>query len=111
MTEKEIREKLKKKLSSYNSIRWECKQLADELERLESTMTSPRVQALDGMPKGAGGGGDAMASVVAELMDLQARYKDKLHRLNAAMAEVEDIIDTLDNPTEQIGRASCRERV
>ena len=98
-TEK-LREQIKRKLHNYNNVRWECKQVADRLAELETTATSPRVQALDGMPHGTGGG-DAMTGIVAELVKLQEKYKDKLHQLNATLFEVEDMIDRLGDPVER----------
>jgi len=99
--EEQLREQIKRKLHRYNATRWECKQIADQLEQLRATAESPRSQAMDGMPHGSGGGGDAMAGLVAELVALQEKYLDKLHRLNAALAEVEDMIDSLEDPTER----------
>lgn len=98
-TEK-LREQIKRRLHNYTDVRWECKQIADQLTALEATATSPRVQALDGMPHGTGGG-DAMTGIVAELVNLQQKYKDKLHRLNATLAEVENMVDSLDDPVER----------
>lgn len=100
MTRDGLREQIKQKLHSYNAIRHECKQIVDQLKALETAATSPRIQALDGMPHGSGGG-DAMAGIVAELVQLEEKYKDKLHRLHAAMAEVEDMIDSLEDPVER----------
>ena len=42
-----------------------------------------------------------MTGIVAELVGLQESYKNKLHRLNAALAEVEDMVDSLDDPVER----------
>lgn len=100
MTRAELREQIKQKLHSYNATRHECKQIADQLTALETTATSPRIQALDGMPHGHGGG-DAMAGIVAELVKMEEKYKAKLHRLNASLAEVEDMIDSLEDPVER----------
>ena len=98
--EEQLRDQIKRKLYKYTDIRDECSQIADQLQRLETAITSPRVQALDGMPHGSGDG-DAMAGLVAELVGLQEKYKAKLHRLNAALDEVEDLIAVLDDPVER----------
>lgn len=95
-----LREQIKQKLHSYNGAREECKQIDNQLKELETAVTSPRIQAMDGMPRGSGGG-DAMTSIVAELVQLEEKYKDKLHRLHTAMAEVEDLIGSLDDPVER----------
>lgn len=100
ITKDQLRDQIKRKLNTYTATRRECKQLADQLEQLRTTMESPKVQALDGMPH-ASSRGDAMTGIVAELIGLQNKYMDKLHRLNAAMAEVEDMIGSLEDPTER----------
>lgn len=100
MTEqKKIREHIKHKLSRYNSLTWERHQLEEQLVSLEATATAPRVQALDGMPRGSGGG-DVMASIVAELVSLREKYKAKLSQIVEAQTEVENLIDSLE-PTER----------
>lgn len=98
--DEQLREQIKRKLHRYNDTRWECKQIAEQLEQLRATIEAPRSQAMDGMPHGSRGG-DAMAGIVAELVGLQEKYTDKLHRLNAALAEVEDMIGGLEDPTER----------
>jgi hypothetical protein len=99
--EEQIRDQIKRKLYKYTDVRDECEQVAQQLEQLRATAESPRIQALDGMPHGSGGGGDAMTGLVAELVGLQEKYKAKLHRLNAALAEVEDMIGSLEDPVER----------
>jgi DNA-directed RNA polymerase specialized sigma subunit len=95
-----LREQIKQKLHSYNGAREECKQIDGQIAQIRTTMESPRIQAMDGMPRGSGGG-DAMASIVAELIHLEEKYRDKLHRLHTAMSEVEDLIGSLDDPVER----------
>ena len=98
--EEQLREQIKRKLHRYTAIRWECRQIVEQREKLRATMEAPRSQALDGMPHGSGGG-DAMAGLVAELIALNEKYMAKLNRLNAALNEVEDMIDGLEDPTER----------
>ena len=92
MDESQLREQIKEKLASYTGIRKECQDVEDQIEKIRSSMESPRVQALDGMPRGSGGG-DALAGLVDELKRLDEKYKDKLHRLHAALEEVEGMIE------------------
>lgn len=96
-----LREQIKRRLHAYVDLERERKQLAEQLTALETTATSPRIQALDGMPHGAGAG-DAMTGIVSELVSLQEKYKNKLHQLNAAMVQVEELIDSLDDPVERL---------
>lgn len=99
MVEKKIREVLKHKLSRYNSLTFERRQLEEQLAKLEATATAPRVQALDGMPRGSCGG-DALTALVAELVSLQEKYKEKLTAIMTAQKEVESLIEGLE-PTER----------
>lgn len=91
----EKKKHIKRKLSRYNSLTFERLQLEEQLARLEATATAPKVQALDGMPKGSSGG-DAMAGIVAELVSLEQKYKEKLSQIVAAQTEVENLIESLD---------------
>lgn len=99
MTEKKLKDHIKRKLSRYNSLTFERRQLEEQLARLENTLTGPKLQELDGMPRGSGGG-DAMANLVAELVSLQEKYKEKLTQITAAQSEVENLIESLE-PTER----------
>ena len=84
----------KEQLQQYRSLKREYKQIEEELGRLETLMTSPRIQELTGMPRG-GGSGDALAALVARHIELQERYRSRLSELAAAQLAVEEAIDTL----------------
>lgn len=94
MTEITLRERIKQKLHRYNSIRHEAADIVSQIEQIREVMESPRMVELDGMPHGSGGGTDPLAGLIDELQALEAKYKDKLHRLHEAMAEVEDMAET-----------------
>ena len=100
MSEREkLKEQIKHRLHAYNDRKHELQQLEQQVEQLEVTITAPRGQAMDGMPKGSGGG-DAMAAVVAELVGLKEKYMAKMRQLLKAQAEVEELIDSLE-PVER----------
>lgn len=101
MSEQEkLKEQIKHRLHAYNDRKHELKQLKQQLDQLEANITAPRGQAMDGMPKGSGGG-DAMAAVVAELVGLKEKYQAKMQQLLAAQKEVEEIIDGLEDTVER----------
>lgn len=100
MSENQTRELIKRKLHRYNHLRWEAAQIAEQIGQLRATAEAPRSQAMDGLPRSSGSG-DAMAGIVAELVQLEEKYMAKLHRLNVAMAEVEDMIGSLEDPVER----------
>jgi hypothetical protein len=100
MSEREkLKEQIKHRLHAYVDRKYELQQLEYQLAQLEATITAPRGQAMDGMPKGSGGG-DAMASIVAELVGLQEKYMAKMQQLLGAQVEVEMVIDSLE-PVER----------
>lgn len=103
-TEK-LREQIKHRLHAYNDRKYELQQIEQQLAQLEATVTAPRMQAMDGMPRGSGSG-DAMACIVAELVGLQEKYKAKMAKLVEAQTEVEDLIDSLEPLERQLMR--CR---
>lgn len=94
-----IKQHIKERLHSYIARERERLQLEQELQELESSMTSPRIQALDGMPKGSGSG-DPLTGILSNYLELQERYMEKLQSSVAAQTEVEKMIEGLE-PTER----------
>lgn len=99
------KDRLKKRLHGYIDRKHELEQIDRQIEQLRATIEAPRSQAMDGMPKGSGGG-DAMAAIVAELVDLQRKYEAKRLQLVQAQKEVEDLIDSLEPLERRLMR--CR---
>lgn len=96
---------LKHKLHSYRDLLAEYDQIKMELEKVEAFMEAPRTSNLDGMPRSPGGG-DPILGVVAHHIALQERYRNQLHRLAAAQAEIENLIDGLEPSERRLMR--CR---
>lgn len=96
---------LKKKLHSYRDLLAEYDQIKDELAKVEAFMTSPKGSNLDGMPRSPGGG-DPILGVVSHHIALQEKYRAQLHRLAAAQAEIENLIDGLEPGERRLMR--CR---
>ena len=99
------KQELKHRLHSYRDLLAEYSQIKDELAKVEAFMEAPRGANLDGMPRG-GSGGDPILSVVAHHIALQERYKAQLHRLAAAQAAIENLIDGLEPGERRLMR--CR---
>ena len=93
-----LRKQIKDRLNSYTTLERERLQLSDQLARLQARL-QPGGQNMDGMPK-APGAGDSLANLVAERIDLEARYREKLLQLERAQADIENLIDSLE-PTER----------
>ena len=89
-----------KRLNSYRQIQLERRQLLNRIAVLESRLTAPGAQGLDGMPHGSGSG-DAMARGIATLADLRELYRAKEADLAQALIDIEHLIDRLD-PIERL---------
>ena len=94
-----LRKQIKDRLNSYTTLERERLQLSDQLARLQARL-QPGGQNMDGMPK-APGAGDSLANLVAERIDLEARYREKLLQLERAQADIENLIDGLE-PVERM---------
>lgn len=99
------KQELKHKLHSYRDLLAEYEQIKDELAKVEAFMEAPRTSNLDGMPRSPGGG-DPILGVVSHHIALQERYKTQLHRLAAAQAEIENLIEGLEPGERRLMR--CR---
>lgn len=89
------KDELKKELHRYRDLEGERQQIAMELERVETFMTSLRGVSPDGMPRSAGAS-DPVLGVVSQHLALQERYRIQLEKLAAAQAGIEDMIEGLD---------------
>ena len=82
------KEQVKRRLNSYRQIQIERRQLLDRIIRLETRLTSPGAQNLDGMPHGSGRG-DALANGVARLSELRDLYREKEIELTQSLIDIE----------------------
>lgn len=89
------KDQLKKRLLSYRDLEAERRQIAEELQRIEAVMASPRGPNMDGMPRSPGAG-DPVLAIVSQHVALQERYTQQLERLAAAQADIEDLIEALE---------------
>lgn len=86
----------KDQLRAYTQIKREKEQIERLIEELETLMTSPKIQRLDGMPHAPSKGENPMDALVIRHMDLLALYKAKLKELTEAQLQVEQAIESLD---------------
>lgn len=99
------KQELKHLLHSYRDLLAEYEQIKDELAKVEAFMEAPRTSNLDGMPRSPGGG-DPILGVVSHHIALQERYRAQLHRLAAAQAAIENMIEGLEPGERRLMR--CR---
>ncbi len=94
------RDQVKQRLNSYQHVRMERRQLLERIIRLETRLTSPGAQNLDGMPHGSGNG-DALANGIARLSELRDLYREKEIELAQAQIDIEHLIEHLE-PIERV---------
>lgn len=100
VTEREqARLDIKKRLGSYRGLTAEGQQLRNELERLESLMSSPGGPSMDGMPK-APGVANPVERMVIKHITLQEQYKAQIAKIVEQQAAIESLIEGLE-PTER----------
>lgn len=88
----------KKELSQLYWLNREIEADQQRLDELEATASAPKAQKLDGMPHSPGYG-DALARMVAEIVDLKAiiaaKQQQCLHERNRLERYIADIPDSL----------------
>lgn len=93
------RQELKKQLNRYTALKKERKQI----EILLNGLAEPKGLNTDGMPK-APASGDAMTSLILKREQLQKLYTAKSVELADAMAEIEQLIEGLENRERTVMR-------
>ena len=91
----------KERLRQYQPLKREKDMLEEKLTEFESTMTSPRLQKLDGMPHGQPQGGGLMDMLVEQHLALKNLYANKLRELNETLLDIETAIESLTDATER----------
>lgn len=90
MTRSEAHELFK----SYGVLEMERRQLLGEIRRLETAMSSPKAQAITGMPRG-GGKADKLLDSVARHILLQERYEDMMASILQLQRDLELMLEEL----------------
>lgn len=90
MTRSEVHELFK----SYGVLEMERRQLLGEIRRLETAMSSPKAQAITGMPRG-GGKADKLLDSVARHILLQEQYEDKMANILQLQRNLEMMLEGL----------------
>ena len=91
----------KERLRQYQQLKIEKERLEEKLTEFESTMNSPRIQKLDGMPHGQPQGGSLMDMLVEQHLTLKNMYASKLRELNETLMDIETAIEGLTDATER----------
>lgn len=94
----------KDELRQYRFIAAEIKELKCEIAELECIATSPHVQEYGASPAGGGMAGDRQSVLVARLSDMKIQYMEKITRLLALKARIEEGILCLDDEKQRLVR-------
>ena len=90
-------EKKKEYLNRYLHAKSGAEQIARKIEELKLAKMNPSSYRIDGMPRGAGRGGD-LSEYAERLDELETRL---LHQLNEKLCIYEEIIDRLDSMKDE----------
>ena len=96
----QIRAEIKQRLNSYRDLLTEHAQLAEELQRVETLMTSPSSPNMDGMPRSGSGPSNPTERAAIKHMELVDRYKAQIRQMVEEQAAIEAMIEDLE-PTER----------
>lgn len=102
-TERGKRQAIKRKLGLYKLLKQEQEQIEETINRMDAEMTAPRIQTLDGMPKGSSSE-DPMLNYVIKREELMDKYREKCTQLIEEQAELETMIDNLEPTERQLAR-------
>lgn len=89
----------KERLRNYRTLLREKESLEQQIETVEATLFSPKIQKIKQTPGGRSGG-NAMEDLAAKHMELIDLYQDKLTGIATELLEIERAIDALP-PTER----------
>ncbi len=90
----------KKELQEFRSIGIEIQQLEEQIARLESALTSPKVQIITDMPKGSRQGGD-MEARIAKLLEYRESRNKLWDELIKRQEAVNKAIDSLPDAAQR----------
>lgn len=84
----------KERLRYYMALKREAEQLQQQLETIETSLQSPKVQKLTGMPPG-GAEGYRIEELMAKHIDLQTAYGQKIEEIAAEQLAIETAVSAL----------------
>ena len=85
----------KEQLKAYRSIKLERDLLAEMIEELDAKIYNPKVQQLDGMPRGSSFPASPVENAAIKRIELLERYQRMTHELTEALIEIERVIEVL----------------
>lgn len=101
MAEEPITKQIKERLRKYTAKLRDIDNQIRRLEAMESAMTSPKSQRLDGMPHSGSAVGDRMAELIGRKEELEERIREKIAEERHERRKLETIVAEIDSPDEQ----------
>lgn len=92
---------IRNKLNSYIPLVREIRYLESKIEAIRDRQTSIKSTSDVGEVQACGGNNDKIGNSIAELIDLEQMYLDKIDKANAELKEIEMLIEEL-TPTERL---------
>lgn len=85
----------KEKLRAYRDMKRERDHLLDKIEEMEAVLYAPRIQKLDGMPRGGHQEGSWLDDLLERQAELLKKYKALEADLSKNILEIEEAISSL----------------
>ena len=85
----------KERLREYRDLHRELKQIEEKVETMESTLYSPKIPRITGMPSAAGNG-NSKEDLAAKHIELLDYYRKKQQELYTEQLAIEKAIESLD---------------
>ena len=102
MAEQSITQQIKERLGKYAAMLRDIDNQIMRLEHMESTMTSPKAQRLDGMPHSGSAAGDRMAELIGRKEELEEKIREKNAEERKEHAALAAIVDQMAKPDDKL---------
>lgn len=102
MAEQSITQEIKERLGKYTAMLRDIDNQITRLERMESTMTSPKAQRLDGMPHSGSAVGDRIAELIGRKEELESSIREKIAEERQEHAILAAMVGEMKKPDERL---------
>lgn len=92
---------IKERLNDYAATLREIDNQIERLERMETVMTSPKVQHIDGMPRSGSVAGDRIATMIGDKEELERSIRAQIQEEQQERATLDRMVAALRKPDER----------
>lgn len=86
----------KRELQRYRDLVKECEELEEKIFRLESEISSAKIQVITGMPRGGNNENDKIGAAIAKIETWTNLYWEKVSMMGDEAIKIEKSIETLE---------------